>query len=78
MQGEDDNAGNGLKNLGKLLAQKAATESPNIKAVSSDTTEKHDTSVADEAAKRPIISSGNNNNHKKRRNNRPKKTADKA
>ena len=79
MQGEEDNAGNGLKNLGKLLAQKAATTSPNIKAVSSETTEKGDTSVADEAAKRPVISSGNNNNNrKKRRNNKPKKNSDKA
>lgn len=77
MQGEDESAGNGLKNLGKLLAQKAATQSPNIKAVSSETTTKGDTSVADEAAKRQTISSGNNN-HKKRRNNRPKKNSDKA
>ena len=74
MQGEDENAGNGLKNLGKLLAQKAATESPNIKAVSSEKEEKGDTSVADEAAKRPVISSGNNNKNKRHRNNRPKKT----
>ncbi len=78
MQGEEDNAGNGLKNLGKLLAQKAATTSPNIKAVSSETTEKGDTSVADEVAKRPVITSGNNNNRKKRRNNKPKKNSDKA
>ena len=75
MQGEEDNAGNGLKNLGKLLAQKAATTSPNIQAVSDEKEEAGDTSVADEAAKRPIISSGNGNNNKnkRRRNNRPKK-----
>lgn len=74
MQGEEGNAGNGLKDLGKLLAQKAATSSPNIKAVSSEIPkkEKGDTSVADEAAKRPVISSGNNK--KRRNNNRPKKT----
>lgn len=74
MQGEEENAGNGLKDLGKLLAQKAATSSPNIKAVSSEIPkkEKSDTSVADEAAKRPVISSGNNK--KRRNNNRPKKT----
>ena len=74
MQGEEENAGNGLKDLGKLLAQKAATSSPNIKAVSSEIPkkEKGDTSVADEAAKRPVISSGNNK--KRRNNNRPKKT----
>lgn len=74
MQGEEGNAGNGLKDLGKLLAQKAATSSPNIKAVSSEMPkkEKGDTSVADEAAKRPVISSGNNK--KRRNNNRPKKT----
>ena len=73
MQGEEDNAGNGLKNLGKLLAQKAATTSPNIQAVS-DEKEERDTSVADEAAKRPVISSGNGNNNKnkRRRNNHPK------
>ena len=75
MQGEEDNAGNGLKNLGKLLAQKAATTSPNIQAVSDEKEEAGDTSVADEATKRPIISSGNGNNNKnkRRRNNRPKK-----
>ena len=77
MQGEEENAGNGLRDLGKLLAQKAATSSPNIKAVSSEVSEKEkgDTSVADEAAKRPVISSGNSRNKAKRRNNnRPKKT----
>ena len=71
MQGEDENAGNGLKNLGKLLAQKAATTSPNIQAISSNK-EAKDTSAADEAVKRPIISSGNNNRNRHRRNNRPK------
>jgi hypothetical protein len=74
MQGEEDNAGNGLKNLGKLLAQKAATVSPNIQTTGAKPEEKSDTSVADEAAKRPIISSGNNNNKKRRYNNHPKKT----
>lgn len=65
-QGEEDNAGNGLRNLGKLFAEKAAmtTTSPNIHTEPDEEPQKNeDTSVSDEAAKRPIISSGNKNSH---------------
>ncbi|MDO4729888.1 MAG: type IV secretory system conjugative DNA transfer family protein, partial [Candidatus Saccharibacteria bacterium] len=69
-QGEDENAGNGLRNLGKLFAEKAATISPNIKTEASEEESKADTSVSDEAAKRPIISSGNGNKNSRHNNNR--------
>ena len=67
-QGEEENAGNGLKNLGKLFAEKSAVISPNIQ------TEK--APEPKEPVKEPvIISSGNTdnkqgNNSKNRRNNR--------
>ena len=69
-QGEDENAGNGLRNLGKLFAEKAATISPNIKTEAPEEESKADTSVSDEAAKRPIISSGNGNKNSRHNNNR--------
>lgn len=64
-QGEDENAGNGLRNLGKLFAEKAAITSPNIQ------TTKEPEKPAEKPEEKPklVISSGDLRGNNKSQNN---------
>jgi len=64
-QGEDENAGNGLRNLGKLFAEKAAVTSPNIQ------TAKEPEKPAEKPEEKPklVISSGDLRGNNKPQNN---------
>ena len=62
-QGEDENAGNGLRNLGKLFAEKTAVVSPNIQT--EKTPEKAETKAEEPKL---VISSGDLRNSKPQQN----------
>ncbi len=72
-QGEEENAGNGLRNLGKLFAEKAAIASPNIKGEKEpeiDTKEKLViTSAPDKKPQQGNNSRNRNNNRNNRKHN---------